>query len=150
MFSKDTYASRKKPLILLLLGFPELAFSRHKIMLSVAADKYHVVTYDQCGYGRTSGWDTRPFSEVDLRAFTLSTLVTDAVRLVYVLGYMRVECVIGHDFGSLLASLCALIRDDIFKRQAQDCFEDVCSFLQPSNDVLPIHWVSKAPLRHCA
>ncbi len=109
-------ASRTKPLILLLHGFPELAFSWRKVMLPIAVDKYHVVAYDQRGYGRTTGWDTRSFSDVDLRTFAFSTLVTDAVRLVYALGYTEVECIIGHDFGSLAASLCAMMRGDIFKR----------------------------------
>jgi pimeloyl-ACP methyl ester carboxylesterase len=108
-------AKRKKPPILLLHGFPEIAFSWRKVMLPIAANRYHVVAYDQHGYGRTTGWDTRSFSEVDLRTFAFSTLVTDAVRLVYALGYTKVECVIGHDFGSPAASLCALMRDDIFK-----------------------------------
>ena len=75
-----------------------------------------MVAYDQRGYGRTTGWDTRSFSEVDLRNFAFSKLVTDAVRLVYALGYKEVTCIIGHDFGSLAASLCALMRGDIFTR----------------------------------
>jgi pimeloyl-ACP methyl ester carboxylesterase len=108
-------ASRKKPLILLLHGFPELAFSWRKVMLPLS-DNFHLVAYDQRGYGRTTGWDTRPFSGVDLRNFAFSRLVTDAVRLVYALGYKKVKCVIGHDFGSLVASLCALMRGDIFER----------------------------------
>lgn len=106
---------RGKPLIICLHGFPELAFSWRKIMPAVAAEGYHVVAYDQRGYGRTTGWDKRDFSSVDLNTFTSTRLVRDAVILVNALGYKEVACVIGHDFGAVGASLCALMRPDIFK-----------------------------------
>ncbi|PMD32850.1 epoxide hydrolase 2 [Hyaloscypha variabilis F] len=106
---------RGKPLILCLHGFPELAFSWRKIMPAIAAEGYYVVAYDQRGYGRTTGWDTRDFSSVDLSTFTFTKLVRDAVILVNALGYKQVDCVIGHDFGAVGASMCALMRPDIFK-----------------------------------
>jgi pimeloyl-ACP methyl ester carboxylesterase len=105
----------KHPLILCLHGFPELAFSWRKIMPAIAAEGYHVVAYDQRGYGRTTGWDTRGFAAVDLNSFTFTKLVRDAVILVYALGYHEVACVIGHDFGALGASMCGLMRPDLFK-----------------------------------
>ncbi|KAI9732950.1 MAG: hypothetical protein M1818_007383 [Claussenomyces sp. TS43310] len=111
------HASRhlQKPLLLLLHGFPELAFSWRKVMPALASEGYHVVAYDQRGYGRTTGWDTRAFEQVDLGQFTMSRVVTDAVRLVNALGYKEVECVLGHDFGAVAASMCALTRGDVFK-----------------------------------
>lgn len=108
--------SPRKPLLLLLHGFPELAYSWRKTMLPLAAAGYYVVAYDQRGYGRTTGWDARPFPDVALDSFRFTTVVADAVRLVYALGYTEVKCIVGHDFGSLAASLCALIRPDVFKR----------------------------------
>ena len=45
------------PCLLLLHGFPELAYSWRKIMLPLAAAGFHVVAPDQRGYGRTTGWD---------------------------------------------------------------------------------------------
>ena len=42
--------------VLLLHGFPELAYSWRKIMLPLAAAGYHVIAPDQRGYGRTIGW----------------------------------------------------------------------------------------------
>lgn len=105
-----------KPLILLLHGFPELAYSYRKIIPALAAAGYYVVAYDQRGYGRTTGWDTRPYSDVDLKSYTGTRIVTDALRLVSAIGYREVACVVGHDFGAVGASLCALIRPDIFKR----------------------------------
>jgi len=84
-------------------------------MPAIAAQGYYVVAYDQRGYGRTTGWDTRPFSEVDLNSFSFTRLVRDAVILVNALGYKEVKCVIGHDFGAVAASMCALMRPDLFK-----------------------------------
>ena len=51
-------ASRRRPaLVLLLHGFPELAYSWRKVMPALAAAGYHVIAPDQRGYGRTTGWD---------------------------------------------------------------------------------------------
>ncbi|KAL8907306.1 MAG: hypothetical protein Q9207_001483 [Kuettlingeria erythrocarpa] len=108
--------SKGSPLLLLLHGFPELAYSWRKIMPSLAQAGYYVVAFDQRGYGRTTGWDTRPFQEVDLRTFAMTNLVRDVIVLANRLGYHEVECVVGHDFGCVPASLCALIRPDVFKK----------------------------------
>jgi pimeloyl-ACP methyl ester carboxylesterase len=100
---------------MLLHGFPELAFSWRKIMPALAEEGYYVVAYDQRGYGRTTGWDTDSFSAVNLNTFTFSRLVRDAVILVNALGYKEVACVVGHDFGAVGVSMCALMRPDVFK-----------------------------------
>lgn len=144
-------SNRKKPLILLLHGFPELAFSWRKIMPALAAGGFHVVAYDQRGYGRTSGWDTRPFAEVDLGSFALTRLVTDAVRLVYALGYRQVECVVGHDFGAVVSSLSGLTRPDIFMRYERDCLRlaNPCLSIQCHIHVSPIHGISEVSIQHC-
>lgn len=84
-------------------------------MPAIADEGYFVVAYDQRGYGRTTGWDTREFASVDLNTFTFTKLVRDAVILVNALGYKKVACVIGHDFGAVAASMCALMRPDFFK-----------------------------------
>jgi pimeloyl-ACP methyl ester carboxylesterase len=34
------------------------------------------------------------------------------------LGYKEVACVIGHDFGAVASSMCALMRPDLFKSYA--------------------------------
>jgi pimeloyl-ACP methyl ester carboxylesterase len=106
---------RKKPLVLCLHGFPELAYSWRKVMPAVADEGYHVVAYDQRGYGRTTGWDTGDFSSVDLSTFRFTLLVRDAVILINALGYKEVACVLGHDFGAVAASMCAVMRPDVFK-----------------------------------
>jgi pimeloyl-ACP methyl ester carboxylesterase len=99
--------------VLLLHGFPELAFSWRKVMPVLAAAGYHVIAPDQRGYGRTTGWD--PDYDGNLASFRLTNLVRDALGLVSAFGYRSVDAVIGHDFGSSVAAWCALIRPDVFR-----------------------------------
>jgi pimeloyl-ACP methyl ester carboxylesterase len=101
-----------RPLLLLLHGFPELAWSWRKVMTPLAALGYHVVAPDQRGYGRTTGWDPR--FDGDLASFRPFNIVRDAIGLVHALGHARVAAVIGHDFGSPIAAWCALLRPDLF------------------------------------
>jgi pimeloyl-ACP methyl ester carboxylesterase len=105
---------RNRPLLLLLHGYPELAFSWRKIMPALSDAGYYVVAPDQRGYGRTTGWDASPFEKTDLSQYTMTTLVRDLVIFVNALGYKQVHCVIGHDFGAVSASMCALMRPDMF------------------------------------
>ena len=101
--------------LLLLHGFPELAYSWRKVMVRLAAEGYHVVAPDQRGFGRTTGWDAR--FEADLTAFSTLNMVRDALALVSALGYRSVD-VAGHDAGSPIAGWCALIRPDVFRSVA--------------------------------
>jgi pimeloyl-ACP methyl ester carboxylesterase len=105
-----------RPCVLLLHGFPELAYSWRKVMLPLAAAGYHVVAPDQRGYGRTTGWDAR--YDGDLRSFRLLNVARDALGLVFALGHRSVAAVIGHDFGSPVAAWCALVRPDVFRSVA--------------------------------
>ena len=104
------------PRVLLLHGFPELAYSWRKIMLPLADAGYHVVAPDQRGYGRTTGWDAG--YDGDLDSFRILNLVRDTLGLIAALGYRSVAAVIGHDFGSPVAANCALIRPDVFRKVA--------------------------------
>src|SRR5262245_45213760 len=88
--------------LLLLHGFPELAYSWRKVMGPLAAAGFHVVAPDQRGYGRTTGWDRD--DDGDVASFRLFNLVRDAFGLVAALGYSSVAAVIGHDFGSPVAA----------------------------------------------
>lgn len=105
------------PLILLLHGFPELSFSWRKVMPLLASPSspsqtpYHVVAYDQRGYGRTTG----PLDPSDTSHHTMSQLTTDALALVHALGHTSAACIVGHDFGGTGAAMCALMRPDIFR-----------------------------------
>ncbi|MDA1098282.1 MAG: alpha/beta hydrolase [Proteobacteria bacterium] len=105
-----------RPCILLLHGFPELAYSWRKIMPPLAAAGFHVVAPDQRGYGRTTGWDGD--YDGDLGSFRMFNLVRDTLGLVAALGYRSVAAVVGHDFGSPLAAYCALVRPDVFRAVA--------------------------------
>ena len=110
------HEANDRPLVLLLHGFPELAYSWRKVMLPLAAAGYHVVAPDQRGYGRTTGWDGD--FDGDVASFRMLNLVRDAMCLVSALGYRSVEGVFGHDAGSNVAAWCSLIRPDVFRRVA--------------------------------
>jgi pimeloyl-ACP methyl ester carboxylesterase len=110
------YETRGRPCVLLLHGFPELAFSWRKVMPALAQAGYHVIAPDLRGYGRTTGWDAR--FDGDLASFRLLNLVRDALGLVSAFGYRHVDAVIGHDFGSGVAAWCALVRPDVFRSVA--------------------------------
>jgi len=101
-----------RPLVLLLHGFPELAYSWRKVMPALAASGYHVVAPDQRGYGRTTGWSAD--YDGDLRPFRILNIVRDTLGLVLALGYRHVAMVVGHDFGAPVAAWCALLRPDVF------------------------------------
>jgi pimeloyl-ACP methyl ester carboxylesterase len=100
------------PCVLLLHGFPELAYSWRKVMPALAAAGFHVVAPDQRGYGRTSGWDGQ--YDGDLASFRLLNLVEDAAALLSRLG-IRQAHVVGHDFGSPVAAYAALTRPEVFR-----------------------------------
>jgi pimeloyl-ACP methyl ester carboxylesterase len=102
-----------RPLILLLHGFPELAYSWRKAMTPLADAGYYVVAPDQRGYGRTTGWDDR--FNGDLQSFTISRIAIDAFALVRALGMKAVHTVVGHDFGSPIAAWCGLTRPGVFR-----------------------------------
>ena len=105
-----------RPAVLLLHGFPELAYSWRKAMLPLASAGYRVIAPDQRGYGRTTGWDDSYDADPD--QFRVLNMVRDAIGLVNALGYRSVAAVVGHDAGSPVASWCALIRPDIFRSVA--------------------------------
>ena len=105
--------ARGRPCLLLLHGFPELAYSWRKVMPMLAAAGYHVIAPDQRGYGRTTGSDNR--YEADLAPFRPFNLVRDVVGLVHALGIREIASIIGHDFGATVAAFGALLRPDLFR-----------------------------------
>ena len=106
------FEARNRPCVLLLHGFPELAYSWRKIMAPLASAGYRVIAPDQRGYGRTTGWNGSYDS--DLNSFSMFNMVRDALGLISALGYRFVD-VVGHDAGSPVAGWCALIRPDMFR-----------------------------------
>src|SRR5215510_611272 len=102
-----------RPAVLLLHGFPELAYSWRKVMLPLAEAGYHAIAPDLRGYGRTTGWDDSYDADPD--PYRILNMVRDAISLVYALGHRTVAMVVGHDAGAPIASWAALIRPDIFR-----------------------------------
>src|SRR5438874_8323447 len=85
------YETPGRPAVLLLHGFPELAYSWRKVMPPLAAAGYHVIAPDQRGYGRTLGWDDAYDADPD--PFRILNMTRDAVGLVYALGHRSVALI---------------------------------------------------------
>ena len=103
-----------RPGLLLVHGFPELAYSWRKVMVPLAQAGYHVMAPDQRGYGRSGGTDVR--YDDDLAPFATLNRVRDLLALSSALGHRTLAGVVGHDFGSPVAGWCALTRPDVFQR----------------------------------
>ena len=106
------YETPNRPALLLLHGFPELAYSWRNVMVPLAEAGYHVIAPDVRGYGRTTGWSSD--YDTDLSPFRRLNKVRDALGLVLAFGHRSVAAVIGHDAGSPLAGWCGITRPDIF------------------------------------
>jgi pimeloyl-ACP methyl ester carboxylesterase len=100
------------PLVLLLHGFPDLAFGWRHLIPILADAGYRVVAPDQRGFGRTTGWVNA--YDTPLEPFSILNMVRDALALVSALGYRRTAMLVGHDLGSPVAAYCALARPDVF------------------------------------
>jgi pimeloyl-ACP methyl ester carboxylesterase len=107
------FEAGSRPGVLLLHGFPELAYSWRKVMLPLAKQGYHVIAPDLRGYGRSGG--TNVTFDDDLAPFSTLNRVRDLLALVSALGHRSVVGVVGHDFGSPTAGWCALARPDVFQ-----------------------------------
>ena len=93
------------PLVLLLHGFPELAQSWRRQLPALAGAGYRAVAPDLRGYGKT-----------DVRGpYDPATLTDDVAALVHALGSER-AVVAGHDWGGLVAWLCAVFRPEVVAR----------------------------------
>ena len=107
------FEAKNRPCVVLLHGFPEIAYSWRKVMLPIAAAGFRVIAPDRRGYGRTSGWDVR--YDDDIGPFSILNQVRDVLALVSAFGYRSVAAVIGHDQGSPQAAWCSLVRPDVFR-----------------------------------
>ncbi len=136
------FESRNRPCVLLLHGFPELAYSWRKVMLPIASAGFHVIAPDQRGYGRTTGWDDD--YDGDVSSFRIFNVLKDALGLVFALGYRSVAAVVGHDFGSPVAAYCSLVRPDVFRSVV------LMSAPFPGPPSLPFNTVHDSPHRDSA
>lgn len=99
--------------VVLLHGFPELAYTWRHQLLPLAAAGFHVIAPDLRGYGRSA---TKPVTfDDDLLPYALLNRVSDVLGLVRALGYRKVAAIVGHDWGGPTAAWCALARPDVFQ-----------------------------------
>lgn len=94
------------PVVVLLHGFPELAYSwRHQIR-DLAAAGYRVIAPDMRGYGASDCPD-------DVDQYTIFHLVGDVVALLRRYSPNEGAVVVGHDWGAWIAWSLALMRPDL-------------------------------------
>src|ERR1700681_3213902 len=79
------FEDKGRPCVLLLHGYPELAYAFRKVMLPLASAGFHVLAPDMRGYGRTTGWDDS--HDGDVFMFRHTNLVRDALGLVSAFGH---------------------------------------------------------------
>lgn len=95
------------PMVLLVHGFPELAYSWRHQLPALAAAGYRAVAIEQRGYGRSSKfWDPA--------AYRIDHLVTDLVGVVHALGESE-AVVVGHDWGAPVAWSAAWMHPEVFR-----------------------------------
>src|ERR1700728_1265979 len=102
-----------KPCVVLLHGFPELAYCWRNQLLPLARAGFHVVAPDLRGYGLSAS-KAVAFSD-DLLPYSMLNRVGDVLGLVRALGYEQVAAVVGHDWGGPTAQWCARLRPDVFR-----------------------------------
>ncbi|MEN8235295.1 MAG: alpha/beta hydrolase [Actinomycetota bacterium] len=94
--------------VLLIHGFPELAYSwRHQIP-ALAEAGFRAIAYDQRGYGGSSKPD-------GVEAYALTELVADAIGLLDALDIEKATLV-GHDWGSIVVWTAALVHPERVER----------------------------------
>ena len=98
------HAAGDGPPVVMLHGFPELAYSWRHQLPALAAAGYRAIAPDLRGYGDSD----RPSG---VAAYTVPALVGDVVGLIDALGYARVHLV-GHDWGGGLAWATAALHPD--------------------------------------
>ena len=95
---------RGAPVVVLLHGFPELAYTWRHQLPALAEAGYHVVAPDQRGYGGSS----KPEA---IDAYTVAELSADVVGLLDDVGADR-AVIVGHDFGGVVAWGAPLLHPD--------------------------------------
>lgn len=95
------------PMVLLVHGFPELAYSWRHQLPALAAAGYRAVAIEQRGYGRSSKF-WRP------DAYRIDRLVTDLVGVVQALGETN-AVLVGHDWGAPVVWSAAWMHPDVFR-----------------------------------
>lgn len=95
------------PLVLLCHGWPETWHTWRHQLPALATAGFRAVAPDQRGYGETDAPE-------NIEVYDIFNLVGDLVGLVRSLGEER-AFVVGHDWGSIVATYAVLLRPDMFK-----------------------------------
>ncbi len=98
------------PLVLMVHGFPESWYSWRHQLPALAAAGYRAVAIDVRGYGSSDAPEA-------IDAYRLVDLAGDCVGVVEALG-ADTAAIVGHDWGSPIASTAALLRPDVFTAMA--------------------------------
>jgi len=107
------YESPGRRCVVLLHGFPELAYTWRHQLLPLARAGFHAIAPDLRGYGQSA---EQPVSlEDELIPYSLLNRLSDVLGLVRALGYEKVAAVVGHDWGAPTAQWCARVRPDVFQ-----------------------------------
>jgi pimeloyl-ACP methyl ester carboxylesterase len=107
------FESHGRPCVVLLHGFPELAYTWRHQLLPLADAGFHVVAPDLRGIGR-SAWRPVAFDD-DVLPYALLNRVSDVLGLLRALGYNQVAAVVGHDWGGPTAAWCGVLRPEVFQ-----------------------------------
>ncbi len=95
------------PLVLLVHGFPELAYSWRHQLSALAAAGFRAVAIEQRGYGRSSKfWQPE--------AYRIDRLVADLVGVVKALGESN-AVLVGHDWGAPVVWSAAWLHPEVFR-----------------------------------
>jgi len=103
------YEQGDGPVVILLHGFPELAYSWRHQLPALARAGYRAIAPDQRGYGRT---DSPPH----VRDYRIAELMDDIEGLLESLD-LKSATFIGHDWGALLLWHMSLVRPQLIDRQ---------------------------------
>ena len=107
------FEGSRRPCVVLLHGFPELAYVWRNQLLPLARLGFHVIAPDARGYGLSA---SQPVAYTDsLVPYSMLNRVGDVVGLVRALGHDIVALVVGHDWGGPTAQWCARVRPDVFQ-----------------------------------
>jgi pimeloyl-ACP methyl ester carboxylesterase len=102
-----------KPCVVLLHGFPELAYCWRNQLLPLARAGFHVIAPDLRGYGLSA--PKAVALDDDLLPYSMLNRVGDVLGLARALGYEKLAAVVGHDWGGPTAQWCARLRPDVFQ-----------------------------------
>lgn len=96
--------------VVMVHGFPELAYSWRHQLPALAGAGYRAIAYDLRGYGDSS-------KPEGVEAYGLKTLVGDLVGLAEALD-LEAPVVVGHDWGSIVTNSALVMRPGVFAAAA--------------------------------